>query len=90
MIRRTALVASILSGALAASALSGCTVKMESKTGDDPPPAPSAAPPAPAPTPEAPPPPAETAAPPVEAPHAAEPAKPKGRSRRAKKSDAAE
>lgn len=73
MIRKTALVASILSGALAASAVSGCTVKMESKTGDDPPPAPA---PAPAPTPE--PAPAETAPPaPVEAPHAAEPTKPK-------------
>lgn len=75
MIRKTALVASILSGALAASAVSGCKVQMSSKTGDDPPPAPSAAAPAPAPTPEAPP--AETAAPPVEAPHAQEPTKPK-------------
>jgi len=73
MIRKTALVASILSGALAASAVSGCKVQMSSNTADDPPPAPSATPaPAPAPTPE--PPPAETAAP-VEAPHAAEPAK---------------
>jgi OOP family OmpA-OmpF porin len=73
MIRKTALVASILSGALAASAVSGCTVKVNSA--DDPPPAPSAPAPAPAPTPEAPPP-AETAAPPGEAPHAAEPSKP--------------
>ena len=77
MIRKTALVASILSGALVASAVSGCTVQVGSKTPNDPPPAPSATAPAPEPTPaptaEAPP--AEPPKP-VEAPHAAEPSKP--------------
>jgi OmpA-OmpF porin, OOP family len=70
MIRKTALVASILAATLAASA---CTVHMSSKTGDDPPP-PA---PAPAPAPTAEPAPAATTPPaPVEAPKVAEPTQP--------------